>query len=85
MRAGFKLTLLFGLFSTFMIFFYTCNLRVNLIAVEREKPLLTFRDILNEGQRFYLPTDILAFSYEPTNISKFSVHCSNGYWIKGRY
>ena len=59
---AFKLTLLLGVFSAFMIFFYTCNLRVNLIAVQYERPMETFDDLVKQGNIVYLPTDIKSIS-----------------------
>ena len=51
------MTLVFGLFSTFMILFYNSNIRVNLISPQLEKPLKTIDDIIERGEAVYVAVD----------------------------
>ena len=69
---GRDVTLLFGIFSTFMIFFYTSNVRVNMISPQYEKSLETFAEIVQRGARVYIPTDLLPTRLDiEKNILKF--------------
>ncbi len=48
-------------FSTFLVLFYTSNLRAHMITVEYEKPLHTLEDIVQNGKPVYLPTALHLF------------------------
>ena len=48
------LVMLWIIFSTFMIFFYNCNLRAFLIASDSEPNLNTVHDVLEKGGKLYL-------------------------------
>ena len=54
---GRNVTLLFGIFSTFMIVFYSSNMRVNIISPQFEKKMETFDDVIAKGQRVYIAAD----------------------------
>ena len=65
------MTALYGIFSTFLIFFYTSNMRSNLISPQYEKPMKTFDDITARGQTAYIPYDILRTREVEKTVSDF--------------
>lgn len=48
------LVLFWSILSTFIIFFYTCNLRSRLTAVTYEKPIDNARDVVERGKTVFL-------------------------------
>ncbi len=61
MVSGRFLVLLWGLFSTFQIHFFQCNLRYHLIAPAYEKRIDSERDVLERNKPVWVPMQLVKF------------------------
>ncbi len=57
---GKYLTFLWSLFCLLITFFYNCNLRAHLSAVDYEKPVDNAHDVIQHGKRLWLVTEVTA-------------------------
>ena len=67
---GRDLTLLYGIFSTFMIFFYLSNMRGNLVAVKFEKELKTFDDFIGRGATLYMASGLKRLTWAVLSVER---------------
>ncbi len=59
---GTLLTFLYTVFCFIITAMYSCNLHAHLVAVEREKPIDTAQDVINNGQRPWILTEMGVFT-----------------------
>ncbi len=59
---GKLVTLQWSIFCLLIVLVYSCNLRAHLAAVKYEKSIDTVQDIIDNGKRPWLMTELLAYS-----------------------